>query len=248
MYCTIRCVALAFVAGVMVAGCSDDPANPTAASPVATFKKSTAELPAFPGADGFVDEITNPYLSFEKGKVFRYENETDEGLEETVDEVTNLHKTVLDIKVTVVHDQVFLNDDLIEDTYDWYAQDKDGAVWYFGEATTAHRRDGSTSTAGSWEAGVNGAQPGIIMPANPKPGEPYRQEYFKGHAEDMGQIVAVDESAKVPAGAYSDCVKTKDWSMIEGGQEFKWYARGVGFVRSQDGDEVAELVSVSRGR
>jgi hypothetical protein len=95
MYRTIRFVTLAFVASVIVAGCSDDPSAPTDSSPLATtFKESSIELPAFPGVDGFVDEVTNPYLSFEKGKIFRYENETDEELEETVDEVTNLWRSV----------------------------------------------------------------------------------------------------------------------------------------------------------
>jgi hypothetical protein len=145
-----------------------------------------------------------------------------------------------------VHDVESREGRVVEDTYDWYAQDKDGTVWYFGEATNEIHRDGSTSTGGSWEAGVNGALPGIIMPAHPKPGEPYRQEYAKGHAEDMGQVVAVGESVQVKAGSYKDCVKTKDWSMIERGSENKWYARGVGFVRSlSSGGEVAELVSVT---
>ena len=245
MYCTIRFVALAFVAGVIVAGCSDDPASPTAASPVATFKKSTAELPAFPGADGFVDEVTNPYLSFEKGKIFRYENETDEGLEETVDEVTNLHKTVLDIKVTVVHDQVFLNGTLIEDTFDWYAQDRDGNVWYFGEDTKEYGPNGEVSTEGSWEAGIDG-DPGIIMLADPTVGTQYQQEDAPDIAEDMGRVKNLDASVSVEYGNFDGCLQIREWTPLEPGvHEYKFYKSGVGLVleTGKRGERV-ELVEI----
>jgi hypothetical protein len=90
-------------------------------------------------------------------------------------------------------------------------------------------------------------QPGIIMPANPAPGPPYRQEYSPGNAEDMGQIVAVGDSVTVPGGSFGGCVRTKDWSLLEAGTERKWYAKGVGVVRTQAADgEVAELISVTR--
>jgi hypothetical protein len=194
----------------------------------------------------FKSSVDHPYFPLVPGTVFRYVERDGGERTEIETTVTSDTKVVMGVTCTVVHDVESRGGRVIEDTYDWYAQDKDGTVWYFGEATREFRRDGSSSTAGSWEAGVNGAMPGIIMPANVKPGEPYRQEYFKGHAEDMGQVVAVSESVTVPAGSYKDCVKTKDWSMLERGTEHKWYARGVGFVRSLSGDEVAELVSISR--
>ena len=133
-----------------------------------------------------------------------------------------------------------------EDTFDWYAQDKQGAVWYFGEATKEFKAGGKVDTAGSWEAGVNG-QPGIIMPADPKPGPPYRQEYSAGNAEDMAQVVSLNETVTVPFGTFTNCVKTKDWSLLESGNEYKWYAKGIGCVQSKStAGEVAVLVSVMR--
>src|SRR5262249_33652247 len=83
------------------------------------------------------------------------------------------------------------------------------------------------------DAGVEGGQPGIFMPATPVPGPPYRQEYMRGTAEDMGQVVATNQAVQVPAGAYPECVRTKDWSLLEAGHDFKWYAKGVGLVRSE---------------
>ena len=151
------------------------------------------------------------------------------------------------VKCVVVHDTVTVGGKVLEETFDWYAQDKQGAVWYFGEATKEFKSGGRVSTEGSWEAGVKGAQPGIAMPAHPKAGEPYRQEFLSGVAEDMGQVVAVGETVTVPAGTYKDCVKTKDWSMLESGHEHKWYAKGVGVVRTESSSgEVATLISVAK--
>ena len=150
------------------------------------------------------------------------------------------------VKCVVVRDAVKLDGVVLEDTFDWYAQDKQGAVWYFGEDTKEFKSGGRVVTEGSWEAGVNG-QPGIIMPAHPKPGQPYKQEYSPNNAEDMGQVVAVGETVTVPAGTYQDCVKTKEWSMLESGHGYKWFAKGVGFVRSEaSSGEVATLMSVSK--
>jgi hypothetical protein len=211
-----------------------------------TSQPTTSYQPHIDSAN-FKSQVDHPYFPLVPGTVFRYVERDGDETSEIETTVTNDTKVVMGVKCTVVHDVESHDGRVAEDTYDYYAQDKEGTVWYFGEATKEVHRDGSTSTSGSWEAGVNGAMPGIIMPANPKPGEPYRQEYLKGHAEDMGQVVATGETVTVKAGAYNDCVKTKDWSMIERGDEYKWYARGVGFVRSMSsGGEVAELVSVSR--
>jgi hypothetical protein len=151
------------------------------------------------------------------------------------------------VRCVVVHDVVKRNGRVAEDTYDWYAQDRDGNVWYFGEDTKEISAGGRVSTKGSWVGGVNNAQPGIIMPGNPKPGEPYRQEYAPGEAEDMGQVVSVGEAVTVPFGTFKDTVKTKDYSLLEAGNEHKWYARGVGFVRSTaTGGDTSELISMTR--
>jgi hypothetical protein len=164
-------------------------------------------------------------------------------------EVTVIHdtKTILGVTCVVVHDVVKEKGIVKEEAFDWYAQDAGGNVWYFGEATKEFKPNGKVDTEGSWEAGVKGAAPGMIMQAAPAVGEPYRQEYDRGHAEDMGQIVGVNESTTVPFGSFTGCVKTKDWSMLEPGHEFKWYAKGVGCVRAESAEgEVSVLVSVKR--
>ena len=100
------------------------------------------------------------------------------------------------------------------------------------------------STAGSWEAGVKGALPGIVMPAAVTPGPPYRQNYYPNWVEEMGQITAVGETVQVPAGRFADCIRAKEWSLLESGTETRWYAPGIGFVRSEMPGEVVLLVSV----
>ena len=194
----------------------------------------------------FTNVVDNPYFPLVPGTTFTFVEK--EGREKRENKVTVTHDTkmVMGVKCVVVHDTVSLDGVLLEETFDWYAQDKQGAVWYFGEATKEFKSGGRVSTAGSWEAGVNG-QPGIIMPANPKPGQPYRQEYSPKNAEDMGQIVAVGESVTVPHGTFKDCVKTKDWSLLESGHEHKWYAKGVGVVRTESSSgEVSTLISVTK--
>ena len=194
----------------------------------------------------FTHVVNNPYFPLVPGTTFTFTEK--EGSETRENKVTVTHdtKVVMGVKCAVVHDTVTVDGKLKEDTFDWYAQDKQGTVWYFGEATREFKAGERVSTAGSWEAGVNG-QPGIIMPAQPKPGQPYRQEYSPGNAEDMGQVVAVGETVTVPKGTFKDCVKTKDWSLLESGHENKWYAKGVGLVRAKSSSgEVATLISVTR--
>ena len=193
----------------------------------------------------FTHVVDNPYFPLVPGTTFTFvEKECRKSRENKVT-VTHDTKMILGVKCVVVHDTVSVDGKLLEDTFDWYAQDRQGAVWYFGEATREFKSGGRVSTEGSWEAGVKGAQPGIIMPANPRPGEPYRQEYFAGVAEDMGQVVAVGETVTVPFGTLKDCVKTKDWSLLESGSEKKWYAKGMGVVRAESSSgEVSTLISV----
>ena len=194
----------------------------------------------------FQETVDNPYMPLVPGTIAKFVEKN--GDETSEIEVTVMHDTkmVMGVKCTVVHDKMTEKGVLKEDTYDWYAQRKDGTVWYFGEDTKEFKSGGRVSTKGSWEAGINGCQPGIMMPAHPKPGEPYRQEYGRDVAEDMGQVVATDETVAVPAGTYKDCVKTKDWSMLEAGHEFKWYAKGVGVVKeTATAGDVATLISIT---
>jgi len=194
----------------------------------------------------FTHVVTNPYFPLVPGTTHTFVEKEGRETRENKVIVTSDTKKIMGVKCVVVHDTVTQNGKLVEDTLDWYAQDKQGAVWYFGEASKEFKSGGRISTEGSWEGGVNGAQPGIQMPAVPKPGAPYRQEYSAGSAEDMGQVVAVGETVTVPAGTYKDCVKTRDWSMLESGSEHKWYAKGIGFVRSETTvGEVVVLTSVT---
>jgi uncharacterized membrane protein YkoI len=198
----------------------------------------------------FVAHITNPYLTYIPGTKFIYEGNVEEGRERTEVYVTNEKRTVMGIPTTVVWDRVWLNGELIEDTKDWYAQDKDGNVWYFGEESYELIDGQIVNNAGSWEAGVDGAQPGIVMLANPQVGQEYRQEYYAGEAEDMGKIIALVVSVKGPSGSYSNCLQTMDINPLEpGDEEYKYYCPTIGNlvyeVSIEDG-EGQELISVEK--
>ena len=130
--------------------------------------------------------------------------------------VTNTTKLIANgVTARVVRDTVTLDGEIVEDTFDWYAQDNDGNVWYLGEDTAEFEDGEISSTAGSFEAGVDGALPGIVMPANPTPGMKYRQEYYEGEAEDNGEVLSVNEMADVPFGHFDELVLTKDTIAIE---------------------------------
>jgi hypothetical protein len=133
----------------------------------------------------------------------------------------------------VVHDESRERGRAVEITDDYYAQDAKGTVWYMGEATTAYEKGKPASTEGSWEAGVGGAQPGVIMPAHPKVGMAYRQEFLKGHAEDHARIVSLRQRVKVPLRRFRHTLMTLETTPLEPDVlEAKFYARGVGVVLS----------------
>jgi hypothetical protein len=179
----------------------------------------------------FVDKVDNTYFPLMPGTTYVYEGETDEGVERVEDFVTHETWIVLGVTCIVVRDRVSVDGELVEETFDWYAQDKDGNVWYFGEDSKEYEGGEVVSTKGSWEAGVDGAQPGIIMQANPQIGDSYRQEYYKGEAEDMAEVISLTESASVPYGSFDNLLMTKDWTPLEPGiAEHKYYASGIGLV------------------
>ncbi len=195
----------------------------------------------------FTHVVSNPYLPLVPGTTFLFMEKEGREMRENKITVTHDTKTILGVKCVVVRETVTLDGVLKEDTLDWFAQDRAGTVWYFGEATREFKSGGRVLTAGSWEAGVNGAQPGIVMPARPRIGERYRQEYAANEAEDVGQIAALDETVTVPFGTFTGCVRTREWSMLESGTAKKWYAKGVGLVRAEaTGGEVTTLISVTR--
>lgn len=210
-------------------------------------KKSSDYTPEI-DADDFVTQIDNEYLPLKPGTILIYEGKTDEGTERIEVEVTNKTKEIQGIDCVVVSDKVYLDGDLIEDTLDWFAQDKDGNVWYFGEDSKEIEEGKVVSTEGSWEAGVDDAQPGIVMKANPKVGDEYRQEYYKGEAEDMGEVLSLDESESVPFGSYDNLLMTKDWTPLEPEvEENKYYAKGIGVILEvmvKGGSERVELIEI----
>jgi hypothetical protein len=190
--------------------------------------------------------VDNPYLPLVPGTTFKLVEKLGNHTSENDVTVTADTKVIMGVTCVVVHDVVREKGVIKEDTYDWYAQDMQGNVWYFGEDTTEFHGD-KFSTEGSWKAGVGKNRPGIVMPSKPVPGAPYRQEYGPGIAEDMGQVVAVNDSVTVPYGSFGGCVRTKEWSLLESGTDKKWYARDVGFVREEAADKsVVTLVSVTR--
>src|SRR3989344_3986968 len=179
----------------------------------------------------FVSGIDNKYFTLVPGKKFTYESKTDEGFERVEVEVTGETKKIMGVTAIVVRDRVWLNNELREDTRDWYAQDKEGNVWYFGEDTVELVDGKIVSRAGLWEAGIDGAKAGIIMKAKPKVGETYRQEYYKGKAEDMARVLALNATVTVPFGTFNNCLQTLDYTPLEPSvKEHKYYCPSVGTV------------------
>jgi len=197
-------------------------------------------------AADFVEGVDNPYLPLTPGAQWVYEGESEGETERTEVTVTDEHKEVMGVAAIVVRDTVTVDGEVAEDTRDWFAQDRTGNVWYLGEDSAEYEDGEITSTEGSWEAGVDGALPGIVMPADPAVGDAYRQEYYEGQAEDLGQVLRLDGTATVPAGQYRDLLVTEEWNPLEPEVvEEKSYARGIGLVlevATRGGDERAELV------
>ena len=200
--------------------------------------------------DDFVSEIDNPFFPLEPGTTFIYEGESEGVPTREVVEVTRDTKEILGVTTTVVYALAYEDGVLVEETFDWYAQDTDGNVWYFGEDTRELDEAGNViSTEGSWEAGVDGAEAGIIMLADPKKGDRYSQEVAPDVAEDMAQVTGFEASLCLSNGeCYENILVTKEWTPLERGVvELKYYAEDVGFIFSEmtkGGEETLELVRV----
>lgn len=183
----------------------------------------------------FSTNITNKYFRLRPGTKFTYLNRSVLSTERVEIEVTGETKVVMGVTTLVIRAREWVNDVIKEDTRDWYAQDKAGNVWYFGEAVDNYKDGKIANHNGTWEAGVNGAKPGIAMFADPKVGESYRQEYAKGNAEDMGTVVSLNEKVVVPHGTYDGCLKIRDWSVIDkSANEHKYYCPQVGFLTMEE--------------
>jgi hypothetical protein len=194
------------------------------------------------GGEDAVRPIDNPYFPLTPGSRWVYrETATDGSKQRVVVKVTDRTRLIANgVRARIVRDTVSERGDVIEDTFDWYAQDAGGNVWYLGEDTKEYENGKVVSTKGSWEAGVNGARGGLIMPAHPRPGMQYRQEYLAGEAEDKARVVSV----------FEDSVLTREWTPLEPKRfEYKLYARGVGTVLelSVPSGDREELVSFTRG-
>jgi hypothetical protein len=239
---------------VFLAGCSDGgtgraaQSSPGGDSAVAASTTDSAWVTPSFDPDSFVVRVDNPWFPLVPGMVFSFAGKSDEGAETGTVEVTQDTKTILGVVTTVVHDRVMVGGKLAEETFDWYAQDRAGNVWYFGEDTREYQGGKVTSTEGSWEAGKDGAKPGIVMLARPQVGAMYRQEDAPGTAEDMAKVEQLTATAQVPYGSFSGVLQTAEWvPRAPGNRELKYYVKGVGVVLEVDDHEQEriELVSVS---
>ena len=197
----------------------------------------------------FVSVVDNAYFPLPVGRKLVYTGTKDGQSQIDTVTVTDQTKVILGITTTVVRDVARHHGDLLEKTFDYYAQDDQGTVWYLGEDTTAFLPNGKTDTSGSFQAGVDDAQPGIIMEANPQIPDAYRQECFAGEAEDTAWVVATEGSSRVPYGNVRNVLTTLEATRVEAGAyDEKVYGPGIGIVseRSLTGPaEVAQLVSVT---
>lgn len=200
----------------------------------------------------FVAQIDNPYLPWAVGAKWVYRESDPKGNAVKVNVTVTTHtRQILGIQATVVHDALSDHGELIENTFDWYAQDVCGNVWYMGENTKEYENGVVVSTAGSWEAGVNGAEAGVIMPADPQVGQAYRQEFYAGEAEDNAAILSLDEQAEVPYGHFDGAILIKEFTpLTPDALEYKLYAKGIGEVIAiavSGGSDREDLLSFTPG-
>lgn len=195
----------------------------------------------------FGGPIDNPFFPLVPGTTFHFEGVSDGESESNDVTVTTQTRQIMGITATVVRDVEFVEGELAEETFDWYAQDDEGNVWYLGEDSREFEDGEPVGSGGSWEAGVDGAKAGIIMKASPQVGDRYYQEFYLGEAEDEGEVVAVNQTVSVPFGDFQGCVTTEDFTRLEPDErERKIYCPGVGLVSegSLDGDELNQLVDI----
>lgn len=203
----------------------------------------------FTDSHGRPNPIDNVYFPLIPGTTYVYDGIKDGAPQHDNFAVTRDRKTILGVSAVVVRDAVTVGGTLLEDTFDWFAEDDGGNVWYLGEDTKEYDAQGNVvSTAGSWQAGVAGAKPGIVMKARPSGGVTYRQEFAAGEAEDMASVLSRSKHVSVVYGSFDSVVQTKEWSCLEPGIDHKYYAPGVGLVlvvAVSGADERLELTSVT---
>jgi hypothetical protein len=238
---------------VAVAGIAGQAAAAPASKAQRTIKSGAG--PGWPKTlhpSDFVRRVDNPFFPLKPGSKWFYRGKDDVGHFADRMHVRHKRKTILGVHATIVHDVVLRHGKPREVTDDWYAQDKHGNVWYFGENTKELDRHGHVTTReGSFKAGRDGARPGLFMPGDPKVGQSARQEFYKGHAEDHFKIL--DLNAKVSTAYVSSrhALRTKEWTPLEPGiVDNKYYVRGIGDVKEKTvkgGLERLQLVHFRRG-
>ncbi len=242
--------ATALVAAVAACGTSNQTEAPVSLTPLppetappASAPPATSPPPSFalPQGSATIEldpslfagvPLDHPFWPMAPGSRWVYRETDADGVEQQVEvTVTDKTRDIAGIPATEVHDLVTEDGEPVEDTLDWYAQDTLGNLWYLGEDTKEYENGKVVSTEGSWEAGVDGAQAGIILPADPQVGQAYRQEYYAGQAEDAAEILALDKHVEVPFGTFDNVLETSDFTPLEPDVgEHKFYARGVGPV------------------
>ena len=231
----------AAVALPLVLSCAAEPTQPSNNSETSVEGRASTGAtmnagfvsPDFDPHD-FVRAVDNRFFPLRPGTRFFYRGVEDGEAETNITIVTYDRKNILGISAVVVLDRVFVQGELKEKTFDWYAQDENGNVWYLGEDTKEYEDGRVVSTEGSWEAGKHGAKPGIIMLAHPRVGDEYRQEFFAGEAEDQAKVVARDLDITVPYGSFHNCIRTVEFTRLEPMvKEAKLYCPGVGFVKAR---------------
>ncbi len=243
---------LIFAATIVCAGCTTGVTTPSAPTPPSTPALESGPAPATSAPDAmlptgaepvnldpadFSADITHPYWPMKPGTRWTYRDVDEKGEVQDVVIVstTETKKLANGITARVVRDTVRSEGQLVEDTFDWYAQDSAGNVWYLGEDTAEFENGKIVTRAGSFEAGAGGALPGILLPAEPQVGQKYRQEYLKGEAEDNGEVLGINQLVEVPTGRYSDALLTRDTSSLEPTVvQYKLYAPGIGPVLALD--------------
>jgi hypothetical protein len=240
----MRKLGLMFVlAGLLGAACTkDDGSKVTPTTPAAS---TTAIVQS-----NFVHGVDNPWFPLVPGTTLTYKGIKDGKPSMDVFEITGQTKVIDGVECEVIKDTLTIEGKLAEQTEDWYVQDREGNVWYFGEDTKELDETGKVvSTEGTWASGVDGARPGIFMPSNPQSGQSYQQEFLTGHAEDHFVVLHLLGSAKVPYRSFDHTLVTAEWTPLEPDVlTEKFYAKGIGTILEVDvagSNERNELVSVS---
>jgi hypothetical protein len=248
---TLTIATVCLLAAVAIAACGDDDGDGDASA--SSDLPQGSEPVELDPAD-FTTEIDNPYWPMTVGSKWVYDEIDEEGKVLKVEvTVTQRTKQIANgVEARVVRDVVTEDGEPVEITDDWYAQDSEGSIWYLGEDTAEYENGKVVTRSGSFEAGVDGAQAGIIMPANPHDDVTYRQEYYAGEAEDEGEILGLDQQVAVPFGRFTDALMTRDTNPLEPNvNELKFYAPGVGPVLTLDigtvGGGREELISYTPG-